>query len=944
MEIYLKLLSASMVSVALSVIFYLLQKKTKFNNLPYWLTQGIIGICFGVAAIIGTEFGVNLGNATANARDAAPLCAGLLFGAPAGIIAGIISGVERWFAVLWGAGMYSRVACTVSTIIAGLYSAALRKFMFDNKRPTTLLGLAIGTVIEVFHMSVLFITHLSNSEQAYAIVKITTLPMIICNAASLAISIFIITLLSHEFHKHKKYEKKIKSIPQKVQSSMLICIIFAYVSTTAFVYILQTNTAINDATNLLQINISDVNNMVKSSADNAILKITREIKNKIENDPDISLDELAKQYKVSEINIVDEKGIITKSTNKNYYGFDFNSGEQSRAFLVLNESRKEFVQNFSNVTFDTKNDDIARKYAGCAFDDGGFVQVGYSRDEFHQNILESINDLSNNKHVGESGYFIFADKDTNIITSNGSTKESKLSNTGFDFENTNQNERYQSNIFNEDCFWMYSTFETYYIISVLPTAEVYAARDASTYINSFMEVLVFAILFSLIYLLIKKIVVNNIRSVNNDLKKIISGNLSITVDVHSSTEFSSLSEDINSTVTTLKRYIDEAAARIDKELEFARNIQTASLPSVFPAFPAIKEFDIYATMNTAKEVGGDFYDFYMIDASHLAFLIADVSGKGIPAAMFMMRAKTMLKTLAEEKLPVNEILTHANDKLCEGNDAGMFVTAWMGILDVNTGHISFANGGHNPPLIYRKNSGFEYLKSRPGLVLAGMEGIKYKIQELDLNKGDRIYLYTDGVTEATNSNDELYGEDRLINLLNNMSDPSPKEMLENVQLDIDKFVGEAIQFDDITMLTVFYNGKEDVKLTEKEFDATTDEFPNAAAFIEEELEKVNCPMKTSMQISVAFEELFVNIANYAYPDSIGKAKVGIAINDGKIIIQFTDSGIKYNPLEKTDPDITLSAEERNIGGLGIFMVKKTMDDIKYEYKDGQNILTIFKNL
>ncbi len=200
------------------------------------------------------------------------------------------------------------------------------------------------------------------------------------------------------------------------------------------------------------------------------------------------------------------------------------------------------------------------------------------------------------------------------------------------------------------------------------------------------------------------------------------------------------------TVAALKRYIDEAAARIDKELEFAKNIQSSALPSVFPAFPQRKDFDIHATMHTAKEVGGDFYDFYITDGNILNFLIADVSGKGIPAAMFMMRAKTQLKSLTESGLSMDEVFTRGNNGLCEGNDAGMFVTAWQGGLNLETGLVSFANAGHNPPLVKHKDGSFEYLKSRAGLVLAGMEGLKYKEQELNLSAGDIIFLYTDGVT------------------------------------------------------------------------------------------------------------------------------------------------------------------------------------------------------
>ena len=195
-----------------------------------------------------------------------------------------------------------------------------------------------------------------------------------------------------------------------------------------------------------------------------------------------------------------------------------------------------------------------------------------------------------------------------------------------------------------------------------------------------------------------------------------------------------------------------------------------------------------------------------MDDDTLAFLVADVSGKGIPAAMFMMQSKTLLKSCAEAGMSVEQIFTVANEKLCEGNDAGMFVTAWMGILNVKTGHLTFANAGHNPPLIKRADGSFEYLKTKAGFVLAGMEGIRYRKNEMQLTPGDKIYLYTDGVTEATDAENQLYGEKRLLSLLNEIPDAGAQAVCDAVKTDVDAFVGEAEQFDDITMLCLNYNG------------------------------------------------------------------------------------------------------------------------------------------
>ncbi len=262
-------------------------------------------------------------------------------------------------------------------------------------------------------------------------------------------------------------------------------------------------------------------------------------------------------------------------------------------------------------------------------------------------------------------------------------------------------------------------------------------------------------------------------------------------------------------VTLQRRYTDllkERQAQIDKDLAMAKAIQTSALPLTTSVFSDVSHIETSSFMETAKEVGGDFYDYYMLNDHLAAFIIADVSGKGIPAAMFMMRAKTVIKSFAEENLPVNEVFNKANNQLCEGNDAGMFTTAWMGILDITTGKMTFANAGHNLPVILRADGTREYLSCKPGFVLAGMEDIKYTLEELQFAPGDRLYLYTDGVTEATDANDELYGEDRLLDILATTGQMSTEEALKAVKADVDKFVSEAEQFDDISMLIVGYLG------------------------------------------------------------------------------------------------------------------------------------------
>jgi len=266
-----------------------------------------------------------------------------------------------------------------------------------------------------------------------------------------------------------------------------------------------------------------------------------------------------------------------------------------------------------------------------------------------------------------------------------------------------------------------------------------------------------------------------------------------------SNSISDMTRDLKDYMVNLKTVVGEKE-RIGAELDLATNIQVSMLPCIFPAFPGRPEIDIHATMTPAKEVGGDFYDYFFVDDDHLMVVIADVSGKGVPAALFMVIAKTLIKNNALAGMQPSEVFTRTNDQLCENNGAGLFVTAWAGLLEISTGRMIYVNAGHNPPLLRHGDGQFEYLRSRPGFVLAGMDGIRYRQNEMVLEPGDMLYLYTDGVTEATDASLELYGEDRLQNSLNAMDKPSPKQMLEQATLDLNRFVNGAAQADDITML------------------------------------------------------------------------------------------------------------------------------------------------
>ena len=263
----------------------------------------------------------------------------------------------------------------------------------------------------------------------------------------------------------------------------------------------------------------------------------------------------------------------------------------------------------------------------------------------------------------------------------------------------------------------------------------------------------------------------------------------------------SLADGVASYMTHLKAVTSERE-RIGAELELATRIQADMLPNIFPPFPERHEFDIFASMTPAKEVGGDFYDFFLIDDDHLGLVIADVSGKGVPAALFMMISKILVNNFVMMGESPAKVLEQTNTQICKNNDADMFVTVWFGVLEISTGKITAANAGHEYPIIKKANGEFELFKDKHSFAVGGMDGMKYKEYEFTLEKGGALFLYTDGVAEATNNKDEQFGTDRMLAALNKASDVSPKELLNNMKQAVDDFVGDAPQFDDLTMLGI----------------------------------------------------------------------------------------------------------------------------------------------
>ena len=385
--------------------------------------------------------------------------------------------------------------------------------------------------------------------------------------------------------------------------------------------------------------------------------------------------------------------------------------------------------------------------------------------------------------------------------------------------------------------------------------------------------------------------------------------------------------------------ISKEHARVETELNVARSIQRRALPIVH-TLPDHPEFDIAASMRPAKEVGGDFYDFAFIDPTHLALIMADVSGKGVPAALFMMVSKLLLDNCISSRSNPGRALTEVNHQLCEKNLEDMFVTVWLGVLDLETGRLVSANAGHENPAICRKGGSFELIKRKHGLVLGGFDGVRYKEVETMLEPGDTLFLYTDGIPEAVNPQKEQFGLDRTLESLNRIGTDSMDAILQGVQADIDRFAGSEPQFDDTTMLALRLNSYKHT--TGLSIMPERGSIPAVAAYVEQELDKGGVALKDANKINIAVDELYTNVVEYS---TANWASVVCEVADDLIRVTICDNGIPYDPLAKADPDTTLSADERQIGGLGIFMAKKLMSSLDYYYANGRNhvIMTLKRN-
>lgn len=474
------------------------------------------------------------------------------------------------------------------------------------------------------------------------------------------------------------------------------------------------------------------------------------------------------------------------------------------------------------------------------------------------------------------------------------------------------------------------------IISV-PKSEMFKDINRFYFYIVLITLLIGIFIPSILYYGMNRYIINPIGQLTDIAHKIGKGE-DVKIKIEKPEEFAQLASTFDKMTRDIKTVTKERE-KINSELNVAKAIQASSLPNVFPPFPERSEFDVYASMEPAKEVGGDFYDFYFIDEDNFMFLIADVSGKGVPAALFMMTVKTLINNISLIGYPPEKLIETVNKKITETNKHGFFVTMLAGIMNTKTGALSLINCGHNPPLIKRADSSYEYLKLNSNIALGVIDDAEWGIYETQLNKGDIMFTYTDGITEATNNNEEMYGEQKLSDYLNEIKDKTDiTEIVKSVKNNIKEFTDSAPQSDDITMLAIKYNGPDDEKIFKNK--AVMENYKPFYTWLHNKCDKWQISDELANKIDMCAEEIYANITFYAYPEAEGTIEVFADKTDDEITLKFTDEGIPYNPLEKPDPDITLPPEERPSGGLGIFMVKNMAKDVTYERHGNKNILTL----
>ncbi len=806
----------ALLPVAICVGIYILELKTNIKKHVHpILREVIIGVIFGGIAILGTECGVTIGTATygavVNARDAAPLIAGLFLGGPAGIIAGLIGGIERWFAVYWLAnGSFTRIACSVATCCSGFFAAFVRHFVFDKKRPGFIISFVFAAIVEVFHLLLVYLSNMSDPVNDLRILRVASVPMILANSFAVMFASMCVYVVNRIHQKQKIIDvHRLFHVSDRIQQLLAIATVAMLLISVGVTFNLQSQMCnINNTNELSSATNEMTSNLVEEIRSDLLSQDTGIVRRAFHDiDDGLSVSETKTKYNLEEIYCIDSSRHIYDSTETSMIGNIVSHITTPRLDYMSFFIGSEITSMDSYGKSDSKDrvDDSPVRYA--SYKDGNKIIIaGVSEQRCHSVVVNNISKVSLGRMISTSSVALFIDESTNTVLSCTDIlvptfNEEKLKTVKNYAENSLFSMNLKVNQDPEEQLCFYESEEGLISLHFISSQEAYQNRDIAIYSICYILIIGFGLLFIIIFLNIKYLIVEKMDHINKSLEKITNGDLEEKVSITSTIEFNELANGINQTVDTLKTYIAEASTRIDQELEYARNIQLSVLPTTFPNN---ENYEIFALTKPAKEVGGDFYDYYSTASGKCVFIVADVSDKGIPASLFMMRAKTELQAVTENDNSLDDVFTTVNKVLCEGNGRNMFVTAWEGSVDLSTGDMELVNAGHNPPLIAHENGEFEFYRGEKNIVLACFDGANFKKENIKLLPGDTVFLYTDGVTDALNEAGESFKEDKLLEVLNSANSRNAQELVSFVKDKLKEFIGNADQFDDITMLAFNY--------------------------------------------------------------------------------------------------------------------------------------------
>ena len=660
---------------------------------------------------------------------------------------------------------------------------------------------------------------------------------------------------------------------------LVVSVLAAFLLSMAFTWFLHNRLSERDAYKLIDSTFENVENEIVDCVNERLVRQCMAARERLEDGypTDVeSMRALAHELRVTEISVADSNGVIVCSSERGYLAAP---GKPAFNFKTAGGKAEDMMclvtgpeTEYCQPYRSNTANGAWRKFVGVWIPSGGFVEIGCDGESLRGLSRSSLFDLFLNWRVGGTGGIVVTTMSGLVIS---------------DYEEPNREGSQWENP-DDSFYWKRKDIEGFPTYVMIPKRSAAVQRDVLVGATAVLNGAALVFVALLVGFVISSFVRNQIK------------------------------------------------VQTAKELKMATDIQLAAIPNVFPPFPDETSFDIWASMDTAKEVGGDFYDFYFTAQDRVLFLVADVSGKGVPAAMFMMRAKALIKSVAQTGKPVGQVFEEANDALCEGNASNTFVTAWAGELNIRTGHVSYVNAGHNPPIV-RQSGKVEYLRSRPSLVLGAMAGVRYRVQEMQLAPGDEIYLYTDGITEQPDESGELYGEERLLKTVSGCT-ARRGDLLAAVIADVRRHAADAEQADDCTQLVIRYRGEPETLA--REYKPTMEDLSRASADLAAALEGV--PGKCANILMVAADEIFANVVRYSGATGWTLTVERTRHPDGVRLV-ITDDGKPFDPLSHRDPDTTLCAEDREIGGLGILIVKKTMSPVTYRRLNGRNILTMGKD-